>query len=74
MPAVHWAQVSDVIMPMPVEKVPARQAVQDRAPLDKQAPYEPTEHGGHCMMIMGEYVSPWKAYREATSLEVKAFV
>ena len=66
--------MADVIMPVPVENVPARQVVQDRAPLERQAPYEPAEHGRHCMRIMGEYVSPLKAYRAATSLEDRAFV
>ena len=73
-PAPHCVQVSEVIMPVPVEYVPARQVVQDKAPLERQAPYEPAEHGGHCMMIMGEYVSPRKVYKEATSLEDRAFV
>jgi hypothetical protein len=54
-------QAPDVIIPVPVENVPARQVVQDKAPLERQAPYEPAEHGRHCMMIMGEYVSPLKA-------------
>ena len=37
-PAKHWAHVPEVIMPVPVEYVPARQVVQERAPLDRQAP------------------------------------
>ncbi len=73
-PAAHWVQVADVIMPVPVENVPARQVVQERLAFARQAPYDPAEHGGHCMMIMGAYVSPRKAYRAATSLEDKAFV
>jgi hypothetical protein len=52
------------------------QFVQARLAFAKQPPYWPVAHGGHCMMIMGEYVSPRKAlaYKEATSLDVLAFV
>ena len=73
-PAKHWEHVADVIIPVPVLYEPARQVVQERLPLERQAPNEPAEHGGHCMIIMGEYVSPRKAYKDATSLEVRAFV
>ena len=65
---------ADVTKPVPVLKVPAGQLVQARLALAKHAPYAPAEHGWHCMMIIGEYVSPLKAYRAATSFDVKAFV
>ena len=73
-PVPHCWHVATVIMPVPVLKVPATQLVHDRAPLDKHAPYWPLAQGGHCRMIMGEYVSPLKLYRAETSLEDRAFV
>jgi hypothetical protein len=54
--------------------VPVTQLVQDKAPLDRHAPYWPLAQGGHCRMIMGEYVSPLKLYKAETSLEDRAFV
>ncbi len=53
-PIPHCWHVAEVIMPVPVLKVPATQLVQDKAPLDKHAPYRPLAQGGHCRMIMGE--------------------
>ena len=73
-PVPHCWHVATVIIPVPVLKLPAEQLVHDRAPLDRHAPYWPLAQGGHCRMIMGEYVSPRKLYRALTSLEDRAFV
>jgi len=54
--------------------VPVTQLVHDKAPLDRHAPYWPLAQGGHCRMIMGEYVSPRKLYKAETSLVDRAFV
>jgi hypothetical protein len=53
-PAEHCWHVAEVIMPVPVLKVPATQLVHDRAPLDRHWPNCPLAQGGHCRMIMGE--------------------
>jgi hypothetical protein len=73
-PVPHCWHVAREFIPVPVLKVPATQAVHDRAPLDRQPPYCPLGQGGHGRMIMGEYVSPLKLYRALTSLEDRAFV
>ncbi len=65
--------VPEVNIPVPVLKVPARQEVQDCAPVARQPPWVPAPQGfGHARIIMGEYVSPLKAYKAATSCEDKA--
>lgn len=74
-PATHWMHAATVGMPVPVLNVPPEHAVQAWAPTLVQPPYVPAAHGvGQARMIMGEYVSPRKAYRAEISVLVKAFV
>ena len=74
-PAPHSPHAALVSMPVPVLNVPAKQPVHVATLWALQPPYVPAEHGvGQARMIMGEYVSPWNAYRAEISVLVRAFV
>jgi hypothetical protein len=65
--------VPEVSIPVPVLKDPDRQDVQDCALVARQPPWVPAPQGfGHARIIIGEYVSPLKPNKAATSCEVKA--
>ena len=61
-PEAQAVHAEGLVMPVPVEKVPAAHALQFWEPSPRQPPVVPAGHGfGHGRMIMGVVVSPLKA-------------